>query len=94
MRLLAVTVMDFLAPNQQSLFLLGASGAWPVFIFGRWWTVLSASWLHGGLLHILFNMVADRCDVHRRPHAPDIRRAVVPALTDKLPVCNGSIPPG
>jgi rhomboid protease GluP len=50
-------LMDFLAPNQQSLFLLGASGAWPVFIFGRWWTVLSASWLHGGLLHILFNMM-------------------------------------
>jgi rhomboid protease GluP len=50
-------LMDFLAPNQQSLFLLGASGAWPVFLMGRWWTVLSASWLHGGLLHILFNMM-------------------------------------
>ncbi|HKV98284.1 MAG TPA: rhomboid family intramembrane serine protease [Vicinamibacterales bacterium] len=50
-------LMDFLAPNQQSLFLLGASGAWPVFLGGRWWTVLSASWLHGGLLHILFNMI-------------------------------------
>ncbi len=23
----------------------------------RWWTVLSASWLHGGALHILFNML-------------------------------------
>lgn len=50
-------LMDFLAPNQQSLFLLGASGAWPVFLGGRWWTILSASWLHGGLLHILFNMI-------------------------------------
>jgi rhomboid protease GluP len=50
-------LMDFLAPSQQSLFLLGASGAWPVFLGGRWWTVLSASWLHGGLLHILFNMI-------------------------------------
>lgn len=50
-------LMDFLAPNQQSLFLLGASGAWPVFLGGRWWTVFSASWLHGGLLHILFNMM-------------------------------------
>ena len=27
---------------------------------GRWWTVLSAGWLHGGLLHILFNMMAVR----------------------------------
>jgi rhomboid protease GluP len=23
---------------------------------GRWWTVLSAGWLHAGLLHIAFNM--------------------------------------
>jgi len=29
----------------------------PVFGFGRWWTVLSAGWLHSGLLHILFNML-------------------------------------
>ena len=50
-------LMDFLAPSQQSLFLLGASGAWPVFLRGRWWTIFSASWLHGGLLHILFNMI-------------------------------------
>ena len=34
------------------LFLFGASGAIPVFGFGRWWTVLSAGWLHAGLLHI------------------------------------------
>ena len=26
-------------------------------MYGRWWTVLSASWLHGGVLHILFNML-------------------------------------
>ena len=29
----------------------------PVFGLGRWWTVLSAGWLHGSLLHILFNMM-------------------------------------
>jgi rhomboid protease GluP len=28
----------------------------PVFGYGRWWTVLSAGWLHGGVLHILFNL--------------------------------------
>ena len=27
---------------------------------GRWWTVLAASWLHGGLLHIVFNMMSAR----------------------------------
>ena len=29
-----------------------ASGALPVFQFGRWWTVLTASWLHAGVLHV------------------------------------------
>jgi rhomboid protease GluP len=48
--------MNILAPSQPSLILLGASGAFPVFGVGRWWTVLSASWLHGSLLHIFFNL--------------------------------------
>jgi rhomboid protease GluP len=50
-------LFSILSPSTQVLFLFGASGAIPVFTFGRWWTVLSASWLHGGLLHILFNMM-------------------------------------
>jgi len=49
-------MFSILSPNTPALFVLGASGAVPVFRFGRWWTVLSASWLHGGLLHIVFNM--------------------------------------
>lgn len=49
--------MNFLVPSLSSLVLFGASGAAPVFLYGRWWTVLSATWLHGGLLHILFNMM-------------------------------------
>jgi rhomboid protease GluP len=50
-------LFGLLAPSLESLFLFGASGAVPVFTFGRWWTVLSATWLHGSLLHILFNML-------------------------------------
>jgi rhomboid protease GluP len=50
-------VFSLLAPTTRSLFVLGASGAVPVFELGRWWTVVSAAWLHGGLLHILFNML-------------------------------------
>lgn len=46
-----------LSPSSGSLFLFGASGAVPVFGYNRWWTILSASWLHGSLLHILFNML-------------------------------------
>lgn len=48
---------SLLAPSRDALLLLGASGATPVFRVGAWWTVLSATWLHGGLLHILFNMM-------------------------------------
>jgi len=50
-------MMSIMAPSTSVLFLFGASGAVPVFGFGRWWTVLSAGWLHSGLLHILFNML-------------------------------------
>ncbi len=50
-------LFSFLSPNTTSLFLFGASGGLPVFEYGRWWTVLSAGWLHAGLLHILFNMM-------------------------------------
>jgi rhomboid protease GluP len=39
------------------LFAFGESGAYPVFVYHRWWTLLTASWLHGGVLHILFNML-------------------------------------
>jgi rhomboid protease GluP len=52
----ATGLMSILSPSTPVLFLFGASGAIPVFGFGRWWTVLSAGWLHAGLLHIGFNM--------------------------------------
>ena len=45
-------LLDFLAPGGNGV--LGASGVGPVVGYGRWWTVLSASWLHGSLLHIFF----------------------------------------
>ncbi|HPN86941.1 MAG TPA: rhomboid family intramembrane serine protease [Smithella sp.] len=47
-----------LAPSNQSLFLLGASGTFPVIGAHRFWTLISASFLHGGIFHILFNMMA------------------------------------
>ena len=50
-------LLSMLQPSGEGMFLFGASGAMPVFEYGRWWTVLSASWLHGSLLHILFNML-------------------------------------
>ena len=50
-------MLSMLQPSTESMFLFGASGAVPVFTYSRWWSVLSASWLHGSLLHILFNML-------------------------------------
>jgi len=51
------SIQGFLSPSTEVLFLLGASGALPVFEYGRWWTVLTAGWLHAGVLHVLFNVM-------------------------------------
>ena len=51
------SLFGILGPNQFASEALGHSGAVPVFIQGHWWTLLSAGWLHGGALHILFNMM-------------------------------------
>jgi rhomboid protease GluP len=46
-----------LEPSIRINYLMGASGWYPVFYEGRWWTLLSAGWLHGGILHIFFNVM-------------------------------------
>jgi rhomboid protease GluP len=51
------SLFNMLGPSGSAAFVLGASGAGPVFVYGRWWTILSAGWLHGGALHILFNLM-------------------------------------
>lgn len=51
---------DFLSPNNQSLFLLGATGTMPIENFHRWWSLISANYLHGSLLHLVFNLIALR----------------------------------
>lgn len=57
---LTLNPLAFLSPGNRSLLLLGATGSIPIDRFGRWWTLLSANYLHGGILHILFNMIALR----------------------------------
>jgi rhomboid protease GluP len=49
---------NFLSPSEQSLFSLGATGALPVLSGHRYWTLIAASFLHGGILHLGFNMMA------------------------------------
>lgn len=56
---LSANPMSFLSPSDGSLFLLGATGTLPI-AYGRWWTLISAAFLHGGILHIFFNMMALR----------------------------------
>lgn len=51
---------NFLSPGVRAMFAFGASGAVPIFGYGRWWTPLSAGLLHGGLLHLFFNMMSLR----------------------------------
>ena len=53
-------MLTMLGPSTEASLLLGASGGYPVFVLGHWWTVLSAIWLHGGVLHIVFNMMSVR----------------------------------
>ncbi|QOX79360.1 rhomboid family intramembrane serine protease [Trichlorobacter lovleyi] len=49
-----------LSPGQDSLLLLGATGTYPIDHSGSYWTLLSANYLHGGILHLLFNLMALR----------------------------------
>jgi rhomboid protease GluP len=53
-------VSGLLSPAQNSLLLLGATGTYPIDRFGNYWTLLSANYLHSGILHLLFNLMALR----------------------------------
>jgi rhomboid protease GluP len=49
-------LFSFLSPGTRALYQLGMTGgiAWQQ---GWWWTIFSAIYLHGGLLHIFFNLM-------------------------------------
>ncbi len=49
-------LLSFLSPDQRVLFMLGMTGKVPVIGAGHWWSVITAIFLHGSLLHIVFNM--------------------------------------
>ncbi len=57
---LSANPLRLLSPSDQSLLVLGATGTIPIDRFQRWWTLLAANYLHGGVLHIFFNMAALR----------------------------------
>src|SRR6266540_6117584 len=47
---------EVFSPSSGALHALGATGAFP-WAQGEWWTLITAMYLHGGLLHILFNVL-------------------------------------
>ena len=47
---------EVFSPSNAALLALGATGAFP-WAHGEWWTLFTAIYLHGGLLHILFNVL-------------------------------------
>ncbi|MBC7187890.1 MAG: rhomboid family intramembrane serine protease [Calditrichaeota bacterium] len=49
-------VTGLLAPSMWSLARLGMTGAAALFA-GKWWTLITAIYLHGNLLHLLFNVL-------------------------------------
>ena len=49
-------VFDLFSPSLRALLKLGAAGSVP-WGAGHWWTVLTAIYLHGSLLHIVFNLL-------------------------------------
>lgn len=50
--------LGLLAPDQHSLAVLGATGTLLMNQSAGWWTLLTANYLHGSVLHIFFNMMA------------------------------------
>ncbi len=49
-------LMQILSPSLEASIKLGVTGTRPV-TYGWWWTLITAIYLHGGLLHIFFNMM-------------------------------------
>ena len=49
-------LLSLLAPGYRALWQLGMTGGFAM-ERGWWWTLLTAMYLHGGLLHIVFNMM-------------------------------------
>ena len=49
-------IFGILSPSNDALYKLGMGGRIP-WQSGHWWTLITATYLHGGILHILFNML-------------------------------------
>ena len=50
-------MLGILAPSFEASLMFGMTGGGVVYQYGHWWTLITAIYLHGGLLHIFFNMM-------------------------------------
>lgn len=48
--------LDLGSPHMKALYLFGMTGG-PAWMCGHYWTLLSANFLHGSFLHLLFNVM-------------------------------------
>ncbi len=93
---LSANPMTFLSPSDGSLFLLGATGTLPIATYGRWWTLVSASFLHGAPPYLLqhdgpqaarpFRPGGIRFPPIRDPLPLDRHRRLFPLLSGRSPL--------
>lgn len=57
---ISINPMLMLTPGTDALEFLGGTGRAVIARYGNWWSLITANWLHGGILHLLFNMLALR----------------------------------
>ena len=95
--------LNMFSPSLSAGERMGSSGIIPVWENGRWWTVLSAGWLHGSLIHIFFNMYWVRILVPQVAELYGPARTVVVyilasvagfAMSSTVPVLILSVAPG
>jgi rhomboid protease GluP len=53
---LSGNIFSMLSPSGESLLKLGMGGLYPLQM-GRWWSLVTGTYLHGSILHIGFNML-------------------------------------
>jgi len=77
-------IFDAFSPSVRALWAFGAAGAVPWQV-GHWWTVLTAIYLHGSLLHIIFNVL------WIRQLGPDVEEIYGPARLVVIFTVSGAV---